>query len=94
MSLSLKDREKMNLKVGDIVASLTALGGILEHQHDDPCYDSEELYSLGKLLKWLSKELSKVKDGLGGDQDWYLDYEEEEETYEEEEDKEKKERGT
>lgn len=47
-----------------IEGSLRGLGASLQQQSTSPCYDADELFGLGQLLKVLSEKISVLEDIL------------------------------
>ncbi len=53
-------------KMWSLSGSLNGIGALLQQQDPNAsyCYDHDELFGLGQLLKLLSSEISKIEDIL------------------------------
>jgi len=62
--LNEKILDKIKERLWIVSSSLEGLGSLFTQVNSDPCFDSDELYGIGNLLKKLGEEVSILDDIL------------------------------
>lgn len=59
-----KELDLAAYQLSKIAGSLSALGELMQQQHSDPCYNREDMFGLGSLMRLLGFEASEIADAI------------------------------